>query len=245
LQSRALTDVTQEYSSINDMAADYAAAIRVQQPTGPYYLLGWSMGGVLAMSVARVLEHQGQGVAFVGLLDVYLPTPDNLPWDQDPLRGIVLAFGGTMANALAMLDAVAQHTLRRELWGLPPLARLQRLISWGRERHLLPASLPLEVLQQQVALTEAHLAMLKTHRIATIQAPLYIWWARHGLQEAHTRPDWGAYTLGSVRIGDAEGNHFSMMQAPHVQGLTAQLQASLQAVQGMMTPAPDSRRASA
>lgn len=235
LQSRALTDVTQEYSSLDDMATDYAAAIRVQQPAGPYYLLGWSMGGVLAMSVAQVLEHQGQGVAFVGLLDAYLPTSDNLPWDQDPLRGVVLAFGGTMANALATLAPMAQHALRSELLGLPPLARLQRLISWGRERHLLPAGLPLEVLQQQVALTEAHLALLKTHRMATMHAPLYIWWARHGLQEEHARPDWRAYTLGPVHIEDAEGNHFSMLQAPHVQVLTAQLQACLWAVQGTMT----------
>ena len=215
--------------------AYHIAAIRVQQPAGPYYLLGWSMGGVLAMSVSKVLEHQGQGVAFVGLLDAYLPTSDDLSWDQDPLRGVVLAFGGTMTNALATLEPVAQHTLRSELLGLPPLARLQRLISWGRERQLLPAGLPLEVLQQQVALTEAHLALLKTHRMATIHAPLYIWWARHGLQEAHARPDWSAYTLGPVRIEDAEGNHFSMLQAPHVQVLTAQLQACLQAVQGAMT----------
>jgi amino acid adenylation domain-containing protein len=162
LQSRALTDVTQEYSTLDDMAAAYAAAIRVQQPVGPYYLLGWSMGGVLAMAVAKVLEHQSQCIAFVGLLDTYLPTSDDLSWDQDPLRGVVLAFGGTMANALATLEPVAQHALRSELLGLPPLARLQQLISWGRERQLLPAGLPLEVLQQQVALTEVHLAMLKT-----------------------------------------------------------------------------------
>jgi pyochelin synthetase len=238
LQSRALTDVTQEYSTLDDMAAAYAAAIRVQQPVGPYYLLGWSMGGVLAMAVAKVLEHQSQCIAFVGLLDTYLPTSDDLSWDQDPLRGVVLAFGGTMANALATLEPVAQHALRSELLGLPPLARLQQLISWGRERQLLPAGLPLEVLQQQVALTEVHLAMLKTHRMATIHAPLYIWWARHGLQEGQARPDWSAYTLGPVRIADVEGHHFSMMQVPHVRVLAAQLQACLRAGQGTMTSLP-------
>jgi hypothetical protein len=133
---------------------------------------------------------------------------------------------------------VAQHALRSELLGLPPLARLQQLISWGRERHLLPAGLPLEVLQQQVALTEAHLAMLKPHRMATIHAPLYIWWARHGLQEAQARPAWSAYTLGPVRIAYGVDHHFIMMQVPHVQVLAAQLQACLRAVQGTMTSLP-------
>src|SRR5262249_30085951 len=151
---------------------------------------------------------------------------------------VVLALGGTMATAWATLEPGAQQALHSELLGLPPLARLQQLINWGRERQLLPAGLPLEVLQQQVALTEAHLAMLKTHRMATIHGPLYIWWARHSLQEAQARPDWSAYTLGPVRIADVEGHHFNMLQAPHVQVLAAHLQACLRAVQGTMPSLP-------
>ncbi|HEX8087553.1 MAG TPA: amino acid adenylation domain-containing protein, partial [Blastocatellia bacterium] len=72
LQSRGLSDPDSEYKSVNEMAAGYAAYIRRQQPEGPYYLMGWSFGGVIAVSVAWELEQQGQEVAFVGLLDSYL-----------------------------------------------------------------------------------------------------------------------------------------------------------------------------
>ncbi|HVG18729.1 MAG TPA: amino acid adenylation domain-containing protein, partial [Blastocatellia bacterium] len=72
LQSRGLSDPGSEHESIKAMAAEYAAYIRREQPEGPYYLMGWSLGGVIAVSVAWELEQQGQAVAFVGLLDSYL-----------------------------------------------------------------------------------------------------------------------------------------------------------------------------
>ena len=40
-----------------------------QQADGPYYLLGWSLGGALTLLVAQTLEAQGQQVAFAGLVE--------------------------------------------------------------------------------------------------------------------------------------------------------------------------------
>lgn len=39
----------------------------------PFRLLGWSFGGVVGLEVARRLREQGRSVAFVGLIDSYLP----------------------------------------------------------------------------------------------------------------------------------------------------------------------------
>ncbi|WP_337154748.1 amino acid adenylation domain-containing protein, partial [Pseudomonas protegens] len=54
------------------MIERYVASIRQVQPTGPYYLAGWSLGGSIAMDVASELEAAGETVRFLGLLD---PTP--------------------------------------------------------------------------------------------------------------------------------------------------------------------------
>lgn len=51
--------------SMQEMARDYSDQIRTIQPSGPYYLLGWSLGGNVAFAVAQELERQG---AQVGLL---------------------------------------------------------------------------------------------------------------------------------------------------------------------------------
>jgi len=54
---------------------DYAQYIRQVQPEGPYRLLGWSLGGLLAALVAKELEQQAQEVEFLALVDSFIPVP--------------------------------------------------------------------------------------------------------------------------------------------------------------------------
>ncbi|EMH4162901.1 amino acid adenylation domain-containing protein [Pluralibacter gergoviae] len=49
----------------------HLATLRRHQPHGPYYLLGYSLGGTLAHGVATRLVQQGEQVAFLGLLDTW------------------------------------------------------------------------------------------------------------------------------------------------------------------------------
>ncbi|MDY7534454.1 non-ribosomal peptide synthase/polyketide synthase [Pseudomonas sp. Bout1] len=74
IQSRMLLDPAFNDESLPGMASDYVAQIREKQPQGPYYLLGWSLGGTLAMLMAEQLEQAGQQVKFVGLVDSFVPS---------------------------------------------------------------------------------------------------------------------------------------------------------------------------
>ncbi|CZT29750.1 amino acid adenylation domain-containing protein [Pseudomonas cerasi] len=68
-----------------DMVDYYVELIRTTQPHGPYNLLGWSMGGALAIEVAHVLERAGEVVSFLGLVDTQLPTSAGMEWvEEDP-----------------------------------------------------------------------------------------------------------------------------------------------------------------
>ncbi len=60
-------------TTLEKIAALYVELVRRVQPTGPYQLLGWCVGGVLAFEVARQLREQHQTVAFVGLIDAWAP----------------------------------------------------------------------------------------------------------------------------------------------------------------------------
>ena len=53
------------------MAADYLDLIRKIQPSGPYNLLGWSFGGLVAHAIATKLQAAGEEVALLALLDSY------------------------------------------------------------------------------------------------------------------------------------------------------------------------------
>ena len=62
------------------------AELRAAQPRGPYFLLGHSLGGVLAFEMARELAGSGDHVAFVGLLDTRVPGAPRPRASRGPAR---------------------------------------------------------------------------------------------------------------------------------------------------------------
>ncbi|AZQ32330.1 non-ribosomal peptide synthetase [Streptomyces cyaneochromogenes] len=85
VQARGLAGPGELPHSIEEMAADYADEIRAAQPEGPYHLLGWSFGGMIAQAIACRLEELGEEVALLALLDAY---PSNAGKSVSRDRGV-------------------------------------------------------------------------------------------------------------------------------------------------------------
>ncbi|MFB7511350.1 alpha/beta fold hydrolase, partial [Streptomyces broussonetiae] len=71
IQARGLGRPEPLPTSFEEMAADYADQIRKIQPEGPYMLLGWSAGGLIAHAVACELQARGERTAMLAILDAY------------------------------------------------------------------------------------------------------------------------------------------------------------------------------
>lgn len=69
LQARGLDGKTAIATRIEDMAADYIREIKKVQPDGPYYLLGYSIGGFIVYEIARQLLQQNESVRMAGVID--------------------------------------------------------------------------------------------------------------------------------------------------------------------------------
>ncbi|MCK9494483.1 MAG: SDR family NAD(P)-dependent oxidoreductase [Dehalococcoidia bacterium] len=85
LQMQGVNGVDPFHTSIQEMAAHYVEEMRGVQPVGPYYLAGYSGGGLIALEMARQLKEVDQKVAMVLLVDA--PAPDytrmrSFPWFQ-------------------------------------------------------------------------------------------------------------------------------------------------------------------
>ncbi|MFW0784034.1 amino acid adenylation domain-containing protein [Gordonia sp. CPCC 206044] len=83
--------------SITELAADYVARIRAITPHGPYHLVGWSLGGLIAHEMAVQLEAAGHDVEQLTLLDSfvlsYRPALASEPSVADLLAEFGLATG--------------------------------------------------------------------------------------------------------------------------------------------------------
>jgi acetoacetyl-CoA synthetase len=59
------------YHRIEDMARHYVEVIKTIQPKGPYALVGYCFGGLVALEMSRCLLADGENVGLLALLDTY------------------------------------------------------------------------------------------------------------------------------------------------------------------------------
>ncbi|WP_051162249.1 non-ribosomal peptide synthetase [Nocardia brevicatena] len=75
LQTPALAVDAELPDSIETWATHYLELIRSVQPTGPYHLLAWSFGGVIAHEMAVQFQRAGEQVALIAVMDAYMHDP--------------------------------------------------------------------------------------------------------------------------------------------------------------------------
>ncbi|ENT6812304.1 enterobactin non-ribosomal peptide synthetase EntF [Enterobacter kobei] len=76
----------QQCADLDGVIDHHLNTLRKQQPQGPYYLFGYSLGGTLAQAIAARLRAQGEEVAFLGLLDTWPPETQN--WAEKEANGL-------------------------------------------------------------------------------------------------------------------------------------------------------------
>ncbi|MEU0764851.1 amino acid adenylation domain-containing protein [Streptomyces microflavus] len=122
LQAQGVGEATADEplpTTLEELAAHYASRIREVQPEGPYRLLGWSTGGIIAHAIAAVLQEAGHEVELLAILDAYpaegfrdLPVPD-----QAEALESLLTMGGYGPDSLGdkeLTTANVVEVLRRE-----------------------------------------------------------------------------------------------------------------------------------
>ena len=66
------SDHSVKLPTLKDVARHYISEMQQVQPEGPYYLIGFSFGGLIAYEMAQQLLARGHQVGLLGLLDTYL-----------------------------------------------------------------------------------------------------------------------------------------------------------------------------
>jgi thioesterase domain-containing protein/acyl carrier protein len=208
----ALVDVFPD--TIPAIASAYLARIRTLRPDGPYRLLSYSSGGLIAHEVARQLQAAGESVLFLGLIDTFIPARDT----ATPRAGIIERLARQLVRHGGGEEA--STSIPADTDGLIDMACAANLMPTGATRAQARTYLSLlETLTQAYAdydppCTDCGLHLF-TSSVAqrAIKDPTLDWAASHGtLVTAH-------------EIG---GNHASIVQPPHAAALAAAISETLQ-----------------
>ncbi|MCZ0974772.1 alpha/beta fold hydrolase [Streptomyces albulus] len=102
LQAPGLTEPDAAPGDMAQLVRAYLEQVRAVQPDGPYALLGWSFGGLVAHEMAVQLQEAGQDVASLVLMDSFPPglrLPGEETVDEAELRQALFASLGRHPDA--------------------------------------------------------------------------------------------------------------------------------------------------
>lgn len=217
VQARALLDPTARAESIEEMAADYVSALCDETPVGPYRLLGWSMGGVVALAMARLLEDAGKAVEFVALVDTSLRVARG--GDAAAHESLVDRYAAQLGahpehEALARLSEHERARLESTLAGIASdEEKLAAALRFAQDQGLLSRHVSPEVLRIRAAALEHAAQLVNGHAARAVRAPLYVWLARSREEGALASEDWGRLTSGGAQVRVLDEDHASIVES--------------------------------
>jgi len=90
--------------SVGELADEYIRLLRQAQGSGPYHLMGWSFGGLVAFEAAVRLQAAGEQVGLLALIDSYPSGPVADP-DLPGVEGMISDFREAGMDAALISDA--------------------------------------------------------------------------------------------------------------------------------------------
>jgi amino acid adenylation domain-containing protein len=115
IRARGAVRGEKPHTTIESMAADYLEEIKKRQPNGPYYLCGYSSGGLAAFEIARQLSESGNAVGLVGLFDTNM-SPVRWPlrsWLSIGARRLALLAGALRPASIRTWPATLRRVAER------------------------------------------------------------------------------------------------------------------------------------
>ena len=243
LQSSGLRGGATLPGHIAQMASDYLAQIRRIQPEGPYRLLGWSLGGLIAHEITAQLQTHGQRVEFLALLDAYPFVVNGALPDADPAQEIkaILRFLGFHRHAQhPPADLHALTDLLCKEYGVFSMPLVQEI---SRSHPSL--------VEHVSAVTLNNLRLARKHVPRQIDADVMFF--RAALKEdvdlsaqLYDRPEaWHPYVDGRLEVHEIACHHQAMLEAEPAAQIGRLVMQRLHALTPVRTaPVPAVRKAS-
>src|SRR5471032_258296 len=221
-------------TSVQAMAQRYREAIQAVQPSGPYRLAGWSAGGTIAYELACQLRGAGEAVSFLGLIDTAACYRPLAPQDGTERQAQAL---------LAWLPDGMPAALRERLSALVAADDVDAMLRCCQQAGLLPAEIDLPSLRRHVAVRHAIATALVQYSPPPPPAPLCLFAAQDAVRADPTL-GWGAMANASLMLYPVGGDHYTMVEPPHIDQLGQALSACLaNGIDNAPTPPSETREA--
>lgn len=223
------------YTRIEEMAGSFIPQIQSIQPHGPYYLGGYSFGGIVAYEIAQQLSAQGEKVATVIALDTYGP---NYPPPTSLAKKVNYVLGNfRKLSAKKKFDYFIQKS-RNVLMGI-------KVKFWGKlygfylSSHRQVPPILKNILSDNDRTFIQALTIRRFYHALGYQGRMDLFLA----EETRTRPNvephlgWNQVIKGQLKIHNVPGSHATIIKEPHLEILAQSLKKVLDELEKEMSKA--------
>jgi amino acid adenylation domain-containing protein len=219
--------------SMKRLAKQYIDAIQTVQSTGPYYLGGYSFGGIMASEMTYQLQKAGESVALVALIDTSVePSIRSLLRQKRVKTAVERALRSMRHNARQIVELgfvrYFNYRLTRIAMGtglVRPYYRVLDRLGWK--------GVPLETVLTEMAFTTA----LKTYNPRRLAARTLLFRASDSIADhIDSTLGWNGVVDGQLEVYDVPGDHTKLLQEPHVQSISDVIRAARAAVEIERSP---------
>jgi thioesterase domain-containing protein len=202
LQCHGISPGHEPDRTIEAMAARYVEAIITAQPAGPYEVLGYSMGGLVAFEIGRQLSARGRPVGLTGILDT---APAGVPVPE--VR---------TAQALGLISrAIGFHPPYQGDPGGPDDEQVAAFLAEAVRRGILPAAFTAADLRPMIDVYAVNGRAGSSYRpAAPYRGQLHcLFTVGSGLLSYVD--EWRRCALGGVTVDVLDADHFALMHEQH------------------------------
>lgn len=225
-------------TDIKSMTLEYAKQIRAIQPKGPYYLGGYSIGGILALELARFFRSKGQQVASLILIEPTKPTKgkknyiDEKTENPDIMKqrnGSLITYANRAFNNFFSKQGVKEkikYLFKGMIYNIDRRFKItqktKRIICelYIRSGHRIPMKL------RRFYHSQASHKALKTYVPKVYPGNVSIIHCK--VRDADFQLIWKKIIEGEVEFHELPGEHFDILNEPHVQVLAQKLSNCIQ-----------------
>lgn len=217
LLPRGLDGKERFFSRVEDMAAHYVSAICAKQAEGPYRIVGYSFGGIVAFEVAQQISNQGEQVGFLGVLDtIEWHYMESVNRSLNPSQRLQI-YRARLRDALSSEERIT--SLRELIKGKFAHKRSQFLRAFGRHATS----------QVGATLEEVNTAAAANYNPKVYPGSLTIF--RSTTRRVEEGSDeflgWGGLAKSGVEVHHIASTHFNILQEPSVMELSRKLKECL------------------
>jgi nonribosomal peptide synthetase DhbF len=198
-----------------DLVADYRKHLAARIGPGPFHMLGWSFGGVLAHELACQAVDAGQPVGALVVLDGYPAVAGSLgaDWDARLVSEAARAFGVTVKSP-------------RPQAAPDPVDAAEQIAS--------QLGVPLPIVRQRLELYIADLRCWYSHRPRVYEGDMLLVQAAQGARGSldEKLSLWRGACAGNVDVRRVDATHHGLLESPHVYELATYVDELISAWQG-------------